>query len=83
MYNPFWEKSYQQLDITTFGLKPNKTIKQMWKKFPKNGNILEVGCGEGKNSLFLAKQGFIVDAFDISENGIKKAKYLATKKILN
>ncbi len=30
------------------------------------GNALDIACGNGRNSLFLAKQGFIVDAVDIS-----------------
>jgi SAM-dependent methyltransferase len=30
------------------------------------GNALDIACGNGRNSLFLAKKGFIVDAVDIS-----------------
>ena len=39
--------------------------------------MLDVGCGEGRNSIFLAEKGFIVDAFDISEAGIEKAIRIA------
>lgn len=45
--------------------------------FPPNSLVLDVGCGEGRNSIFLAKLGHIVDAFDISENGIAKAREIA------
>lgn len=70
---PFWEKTYQNMDIITFSQEPNGTIKEMEYLFNKDWNILEVGCGEGQNVLYLAKQGFEnVDAFDISENGIHK-----------
>jgi tellurite methyltransferase len=41
---------------------------------------LDVGCGEGRNSIFLAEKGFIVDAFDLSEAGIEKAKRIAEAK---
>ena len=30
------------------------------------GNALDIACGNGRNSLFLAEKGFIVDAVDIS-----------------
>ena len=35
-------------------------------------NILEVGCGEGQNAIYLAGKGYLVDAFDLSEHGITK-----------
>ena len=45
-------------------------------------NILDLGCGTGRNSLFLAKKGFEVYAFDQSRNAIKRAKELAKKENL-
>ena len=79
MNKPFWEESYKDDDATTFGKEPNPTIKERWTLFTKNGTVLDVGCGEGKNAIFLAKKGFVVDAFDISESGIEKLKRLALK----
>ena len=37
-------------------------------------NILDVGCGEGKNAIHLARLGANVDAFDISKHAIENAK---------
>lgn len=72
---PFWEETYQNMDTITFSENPNATIKEFEHLFDKDWNILEVGCGEGRNVLYLAKQGYTeVDAFDISENGIKKLR---------
>mgnify|MGYP003293309027 CR=1 FL=1 len=72
---PFWEETYQNMDVITFSEEPNATIKEMEKLFDKDWNILEAGCGEGQNVLYLAKRGYTrVDAFDISENGINKLK---------
>ncbi len=34
---------------------------------------LDIACGEGRNSIFLARQGFYVTGIDISEEGIAKA----------
>lgn len=39
--------------------------------------VLDAGCGEGKDAVFLAKCGYIVTAFDISQTGLEKAKRLA------
>jgi cyclopropane fatty-acyl-phospholipid synthase-like methyltransferase len=78
MNKPFWEESYLKDDISTFGIEPNVTIKEFLNLYHKDWNILDVGCGEGKNDVFLAKQGFQnIDAFDISEAGIEKLKRIA------
>jgi 2-polyprenyl-3-methyl-5-hydroxy-6-metoxy-1,4-benzoquinol methylase len=34
---------------------------------------LDLACGEGRNSVFLAQQGFLVTALDISDVGLAKA----------
>ena len=41
---------------------------------PKNSRILEVGCGEGYQSIYLAQQGNTVVGIDSSKNAIKYAK---------
>lgn len=44
--------------------------------------ILDLGCGAGSHALKLAKQGFEVTGFDISEEAIEVAKNLFRKKRL-
>jgi cyclopropane fatty-acyl-phospholipid synthase-like methyltransferase len=41
--------------------------------------ILELGCGNGRNSNYLAKNGFEVDAVDFSETAITIAKTNSSK----
>jgi 2-polyprenyl-3-methyl-5-hydroxy-6-metoxy-1,4-benzoquinol methylase len=36
--------------------------------------VLDAGCGEGKNAVYLAKQGAVVHAIDCSELAIKNAR---------
>lgn len=47
----------------------------------KNGKpkILEIGCGEGSNAVFLAKNGYEVSALDLSKTAVEKTKKLADK----
>ena len=40
-------------------------------------NILDIGCGEGKDAVFFARNGYEVSAFDIAESGLEKARRLA------
>lgn len=80
---PFWEQTYANKDVSTFQKGPTTDINEYFCIFKKNSSVLDVGCGEGRNSIFLAEQGHSVDAFDISEAGISKAKYLADLKKVN
>ena len=69
---PFWEKSYQEYDTIAFSNKPNTTITEFEHLINNQSKILEVGCGEGQNAIYLAGKGYLVDAFDLSEHGITK-----------
>lgn len=77
MDKPFWEKTYGDMSVSTFSKGPTVDIQEFYTLFPPQSLILDVGCGEGRNSIFLAKLGHRVDAFDLSENGIAKAKEIA------
>ncbi len=72
---PFWEKSYQEYDTIAFSNKPNTTITEFEHLINNRSKILEVGCGEGQNAIYLAGKGYLVDAFDLSEHGIAKLKH--------
>lgn len=73
---PFWEEAYKT-DTLAFSAEPNASVREFEDLVDKKSNILEVGCGEGQNVIYLAKRGFEnIDAFDISEAGIAKLKRL-------
>jgi cyclopropane fatty-acyl-phospholipid synthase-like methyltransferase len=46
----------------------------------KNGKAMELGCGPGRNAIYLALNGFSVDAFDLSETAIEWAKERANER---
>ena len=72
-----WERIYRQKGDPQFQVLPKiKTAAKVFKE--KNyDKILDLGCGTGKHSIFLAKQGFNVYATDISPTGIDIAKQKA------
>lgn len=73
---PFWEEEYRK-DTLAFSAEPNAAVKEFEHLLGMAASILEAGCGEGQNVLYLAKRGFRdIDAFDISEAGISKLKRL-------
>ena len=41
------------------------------------GRAIDLGCGTGRNAVFLAKMGYRVDAVDLSETAVRKARTLA------
>ncbi|MGL5642011.1 MAG: class I SAM-dependent methyltransferase [Paraclostridium sp.] len=49
----------------------------------KQDKICEVGCGEGRDTLYLGIKGYKVNGIDASESAINKCKELANKNLEN
>ena len=60
-----------------FGTEPNAWLLEHAHRWHAGQRVLCVADGEGRNSVFLADRGLIVDAFDISEVGVRKARDFA------
>jgi 2-polyprenyl-3-methyl-5-hydroxy-6-metoxy-1,4-benzoquinol methylase len=73
-----WDKRFGKEEFA-LGKDPNPFLKKHIRLLPK-GRALDIAAGEGKNAVFLAQQGFEVDAVDISQKGLKKAQKLAREK---
>ena len=71
-----WNKRFENPDYI-FGLEPNEYLRGHAARIPHGSHVLCVADGEGRNSVWLARQGMRVQAFDISEVGVAKAKKLA------
>ncbi len=62
-----------------WGTIPSAACYEILKLMPPDQplRLLDIGCGEGRNALFFARNGYVVDAFDISQEGVEKTKHLA------
>jgi len=60
-----------------FGEAPNAFLTREARWIAPRGSVLCVADGEGRNSVWLAEQGFAVKAFDFAENAVAKASALA------
>jgi len=71
----FWDRKYET-EAYIFGKEPVGFLREHIDLLPR-GKALDVAMGEGRNAVFLAKNGFNVDGCDISEIAVKKALDLA------
>ena len=70
-----WDQKYN-IDDYLYGTNPNDFLAQKLDYLPK-GKVLCVADGEGRNSVFLAQQGYQVTAVDSSRVALQKAQKLA------
>lgn len=49
---------------------------------PTNESVCEIGCGEGRDALYLASEGYEVTAMDASPTAITKCKQLVAERNL-
>jgi len=68
-----WDDSYAK---TGFPTKPHSRLQAVVDLFKRNcvKNILDLGCGAGRNLVYLAKHDFSVYGLDISSQGLKIAE---------
>src|SRR3954469_3904544 len=60
-----------------FGTEPNHWLREQADCWHAGQRVLCVADGEGRNSVWLAQRGLTVDAFDISEVAVRKARDFA------
>lgn len=58
-----------------WGKRPSSMARIFFQKFPpQDGHkLLDIGCGEGRDSIFFAQNGYQVTGFDFSSEGVKKS----------
>jgi cyclopropane fatty-acyl-phospholipid synthase-like methyltransferase len=79
----FWENFYidRNKEIPFFKIKgPDENLVEYFKNGLAPNRVLELGCGPGRNAVYMAKKGCKVDALDIAENAIEWAKERAMEE---
>ena len=82
-----WENTFINRP-ETFGVSPSAAAIRAAEIFNKKDitNILELGAGQGRDTLFFAQKGFHIQVLDYSQTGldniIKKAKTLGVDKLI-
>ena len=70
-----WDERYAAEEYA-YGTEPNQFLAEHFQALPK-GRVLSLAEGEGRNAVFLARQGYAVTAVDGSAVGLQKAEKLA------
>jgi len=68
----FWNKHYER-DDPQFRTDPNAFLMEVASKL-RPGKALDLGMGEGRNSIFLARLGWDVTGVDTADVGVAKAR---------
>lgn len=68
---PFWEAAYRDASARPFG-GPSDDVVEVAAQLPEGARVLDLGCGDGRHTLPLAKVGHRVEAVDVSEAAIAK-----------
>ena len=85
-----WEIVYYKKQFSINTLEPSIIIKANNNLFHAGDKILDIGCGNGRNSIYLANLECMIDAFDIADldwfgklNSSIKGKINFTKSEIN
>lgn len=77
----WWNEKFKARELNI--MKHEKCLEEDIKYFPKKGEILDIACGDGRNSIYLARLGYVVHAIDFSEEALNRLNYFAEKENLN
>jgi 2-polyprenyl-3-methyl-5-hydroxy-6-metoxy-1,4-benzoquinol methylase len=75
----FWDQRYRAPEYI-FGTAPNRFLASQQSLFRPGQEVLDVACGEGRNSVWLASLGCHVLGVDVSPLALEKAARLALER---
>lgn len=75
-----WDTRYANADGFLFGEQPNAWVAANAGWLRPGVRVLSIADGEGRNGVWLARQGCRVTAFDLSPVGVARARSLAKRR---
>jgi len=76
-----WAREYARAPETyIWGTEASVLARQVSGRLPPGARVLDLGCGEGRDSVFFAGRGFEVTGVDIARAGLSKAERLAASR---
>ena len=75
-----YDKHYREPEY--FG-EPYPELVTFFAEYEPKGNVLDLGCGQGRDSIALAGMGYNVTGVDISKVGVSQMMSIAKKEELN
>lgn len=75
-----YNKYYQTENL--FG-EPYPELIEFFADFPKKGKVLDLGCGQGRDAIALARLGYSVTGIDSSKVGIGQMNQIGQDENLN
>ncbi|MGH3502301.1 MAG: class I SAM-dependent methyltransferase, partial [Nocardioidaceae bacterium] len=74
MHATDWDERYRSVDLV-WGAEPNQFVREQCQRLPV-GVAVDLACGEGRNALWLARQGWKVTGVDYSSVAVDRARQL-------
>lgn len=78
-----WEKVYNEKKFSIKTNEPSLLVSEVVSFLELKSRVLDLGCGGGRNSIFLAKRGHQVDAIDVADLEFMKNIPEEIKKRIN
>lgn len=78
----YYNKNSEEYFNSTLNVDMTNTYKPFLKLVPKDGKILDLGCGSGRDSMNFMKLGYEVTSVDGAKKLAKKASVLLGKEVI-
>jgi 2-polyprenyl-3-methyl-5-hydroxy-6-metoxy-1,4-benzoquinol methylase len=75
-----YDKYYETENL--FGV-PYPELIEFFAEYPRKGKVLDLGCGQGRDAIALARLGYSVTGIDNSRVGIDQMNEIGQKEKLN